>query len=392
VNEEIDALKASGVDVYAAAIACYNNNTYSDADLKDAIRADVPDTVKNALLNIAKDIIEGVKAEEEKNLTKAQSCLGDALSTLDAIELETTELAKRLMTVYLKNGDTQNANTVMEEHITDEVLADSDEEFKAFAQELSKLYDAQYTVNEVFYPYYYNAYAYGGDLDKAEINAALDELITDDADEYLVAFVSYYKYLAEGFTDEDTDTMLGYLTEFAEKMQNYPVLYGTSLAEVYRMKGEYEKAEEVAKEVLDVNIADDYSNSILALMSRINGNVNEALKTAENGIKLSGATYYCASEALIDNLINGDIEKAFEYAKDLYEENLTVDNCEYILIISALYDGSNEEIKSDIDSYVTDINEIFESYGITVSENAQGIIDGDLTPEDVFLKTPYSLS
>ncbi|MCH5197599.1 MAG: hypothetical protein J1E34_01725 [Oscillospiraceae bacterium] len=388
---DIEALKASDIDIYAVTLACYENNTYSDDDLKNAINADLPDKLKLSLVNIGKSIIEGIERENEKNLTKASLSYSEAISTLEALELEATELAKRLIRVYVLNGDTQSANSLKETYITAEVLESSDDEFKTFIDELTKLYNAQYAVNEVFYPFYSEAYYYGKDLNKEEINAALDKLVTDEADEYLLAFVSYYRYLTEGFTDENTDIMLKYLTEFAEKMGKYPVLYGISLAEVYRMSGDYEKAEEIAKEILEINIADDYSNSILAFVYRINNNVDEALKTAEKGVQLSGESYYCAAEALVDLILKGDFEKAFDYAKALYEENLTVDNCEYIKIIAALYDGSNTEIKAELDSYNTEIDELFENYGLTLSDSAKGIIDKTLTPADVFLKAPYSL-
>ena len=392
VLNDVNSLKGADIDVYGTALACYNNKTYSDSDLKDALNTNVPEKIKASLVDLAKTVIEGIESENEKNLTKASARYSEVLSTLEAFGLDASGLAKQLIGVCLKTGDTQNANTLKETYITDEVLADSDDAFKAQIDELTKLYDAQYAVNEVFYPFYYNAYAYGGELNKDEINAALDELVTDDADDYLKAFVSYYKYLAEGFTDEDTDTMLKYLNEFASQMKDYPVLYGSSLAEVYRMSGEYDKAEETAKQILDINIADDYANSIMALSSRIKGDADKALEIALKGTELTDSSNYCAAEAVIGLMLKGDFEKAFSFAKDLYEANMTIDNCEYIKIIAALYKGSDEDLKKEIDSLNADVDTVFQNYSITLSEKAQGIIDGTLTLEDVFLKAPYSLN
>lgn len=390
--KDIDALKTLDIDVYSVALSCYENGTLADADIKNAIKANLPDSVKGAIANIAKTIIEGIEGENEKNLTKAGNRYSQALTTLEAIELDAAPLAMRLISIYLQNGDTQSANSLKEAYITDELLENQSEEYRAMIDELTKLYSAQYTVNEAFLPFYSDAYYNGGQLDKEAVNAALDELLTDEADEYILAFVSYYKYLAEGFTDENTDIMLKHLLDFAEKMENYPVLYGISLAEVYRMSGDYEKAEEVAKEILEINIADDYSNSLIAFVNRINGNTDEALKAAEKGMALSDDSYYCPFEAIIDLILIEDYEKAFDYAKSIYDpSNPTRDICEYIKIIAALYSGDNEELTDELESYAAEIDNLFETYGVPLSDNTQKIINGTLTPYDVFMTAPYAL-
>ena len=387
----IDSLKNVDVNIFETAKALYENKTTADSDVKEALGVKLPDAETAVLVGIAQNVIAGLKAEDEKNLPLAAEKYTDAISTMNALGFSTADVAERLIALNLATGDSQAAYDVRVTHITDEILAGGSESLKATVAEIDKIYEAEDAVNEAFYPFYYNAYYSGASLDKDEVNKALDDLLTDDADDYLRAYVAYFKYLTEGFTDSDPDTMLGYLEEFAKAFKDYPAFYSTVMAEVYRLKGDYKKAEELADRTLEINAADDYANAVKAMVKRIAGKPDEARAVAEKGAALVTSSTYCARELLILDLIDKDYAKAFTTAKRLFDETLTLDNCEYILILAALYQDGDNAVQEEIASYKSQVEELFENNGITVSERAQGLIDGTLTAEDVFLKEPYNL-
>ena len=393
VQQEISGLMGTDVDLYSVAEALYKNRNTSAAEIKNAINvSSLKDTQKNVLVTAAQAIIDGLTAEEEKNLTQAQKDYANALNTLNTLEMDAVPLAKKLITVYLATGDTQNANTLREEKITDEVLEAADADFKAQIEDLDLLYAAQNAANEVFGGFYQNYYYSGAELDKEEIGEALDKLTeAEDANKYTAPFVAYYKYLAEAFTDENADTMAEYLETFAKGVADYPALYSASLGEIYKMQANFTEMEKLADQMLEINVADDFANGAKSLALRIEGKLEEALAAAEKGVELSGQKLSSAAEALICNILLKDYAAAAEYAVDLYDSNLTVPNCEYLLILNALYDGDDAALKESLGSYKTKIEEIFTNYSITVSENTQGIIDGTISPEDVFMNGKYYL-
>lgn len=392
MQAEIDAFGDVDADIFAIAEELYKNGTTADADIKKAIPGTLKDSQKTVLAAAAKAVIDGLTAEAEKNLTKAQKDFGNALNTMNALEMDASPLAKKLVLIYVATGDTQSANKLREEQITDEVLAASDDAFKAQIADLDLLYAAQNAANEVFGSFYQNYYYSGAALDKAEIGAALDALNdAEDANKYTAPFAAYYKYLAEAFTDENADAMADSLKTFAAGVGDYPALYGASLGEVYKMQENFTQMEAMADQLLAIDISDDFANSAKSLVLRIDGKVEEALAAAEKGIELSGKKQSCAAEALICNILLKNYEKAAEYAFELYDANLTVNNCEYILILNALYDGDDSAVKEQLSSYKSKIDEIFTNYSVTVSEKTQGIIDGAVSPEDVFLGGKYYL-
>lgn len=391
VLADIDALKKADADVYDVAVALFENNTVSTDDIRAAISVTLPDAQKAALVDVAETVLAGLKAEREKNLVKAQSLLSEALNTLKALEKPTDALAVKLIRMFLTTGDEQNAYSLREGFITDETLAAADEDTKNTVKVIDAIYAAENAVNEVFYPIYSETYYGGGELDKDAANKALDALLTEDADVYLTAYVNYFKYLAEGFTTADEKTMIGYLTEFAKAFTDYPAFYNSLLAECYRMLGDYAETEALADKILEVNVADDYANSVKAMAARIKGSVDEALKLAEQGTALAETKNYCAREAVICSLLQGDAAKAFGYAKELYDASLTLDHCEYILIIAATAENVDENTQKEIDEYKAKVEQVFSENSVEAGEKAQGIIDGTLKLEDVFLKSPYYL-
>ncbi len=391
MSASLEALKNVDEDVYAVALALFENKTTAADDVRAALHTTLPDAQKNVLVKLAQGVIAALKAEEEKNLTMAQKGLTESINTLGALGMNTVGAAEKLIGLYLTTGDEQSAHSVRETYVTAETLENASDGLKSVVKTIDDIYAAESAVNEVFSPFYSNMYYSGEPLDKEEIGAALDQLLTPEADDYLTAYVYYFKYLTEGFTDADEKTMIEYLREFAKAFTEYPAFYNSMMAECYRMRGDYAEAEALADEALKINAADDYALSLKAMAERIKGNVKEALKLAENGVKLSGTVNNCAREALICYLLQGKPAKAWNYAKQLYDNSLTLDNCEYVLLTGSIAEKADEAVKNEINEYTAKVEEVLANNNAQAGEKAQGILNGELTMEDVFLRSPYYL-
>lgn len=386
--EDLGKVAGFDGDIYEIALDGMQQGKTTEADFADAIGGDYPENITKFLANLALTIVDGINAESEKNLTKAVTYFETALGSLSAFELPLKQTAQKTAALYFESGDTQNFNSVMTTYLENE---DPDEEFKSVFDTASAIYNAQYNANEVFYPYYYN-YAYSGtELNKAEINAALDELIKEDSNSYDKGYVDYYKYLAEAFTDGDDDTMRKYLLSFADYCSDYVMGYGYALCELYSKAGEYEKMSAVADNMLAVNVADDFANGILSLNARISGNIDNALTIALAGEELSGEQLYSTRQAAICSLLKGDFEGAASRASSLFESNLSTQTCELIKIIAAAYDGEDENLKAKIDELDNNVDDVYAQYEVTLSDDAQAFIDGTKTLEDLFLGGTYDV-
>lgn len=391
VLADLEAIKGYKGDLTELAADLYTKGTFTEDDFVKALAdAGLSEAATKAVAQMALTGAEAMQAEDEKNVTKASAYYSTLLGALDTFGLPSEKAAEKAIKVLLISGDTQSANSIKETVFTEDV--EVSDETKATLDELDKLYNAQYAANEAFYPFYYNASYSGAEMNKAEINAALDALVTEDSNEYDKAFVDYYKYLAEAFTDSDTAAMKGYLDSFAAVMADYPLVYGYAAAQLYQQEGDIAKAGEIADKMLAVNVADDYANSIKALALRASGDVDGALAAAENGMELSGAIENCAYEAAIDDLLKGNLKESFELAKELYASQLTTNYCELIMVIKEKYDGDDADMKAELEQYAAEVEETYASYGVEASDAAKGLIDGTLTLEDVFLKAPYDFS
>ena len=388
VQSHIEALGKVKADVYAVAANLYENNTTTDGEIKNALDVSLPDAETKVLVNAAKNVIEGLKAEEEKNLPAAAKYYKDAFSTLDALKLETTALAGKLITMNLQLGN-ENAASEVRDSLPDGLPADN-EALADVVAELDAIVAARSAAEEVFYPYYYNYY-YGTAIDKAELNEKLDALVTEDADDYTKAYVNYFKFFGENFTDADPDTMQTYLEAFADVLSDYPAIYAPLLGEVYKTQGAFDKAEAIADRVLAINAADDYANAVKAFAKRASLNVDEALEIAKKGMELSGSMEYSAREAVICAMLKEDYSAAFNYASQLYDASLTYDNVEYIMIITSLYESDDADEQAKLDEYREKAEKVMDEYTLELGEKAQGIIDGTTTMVKVFMEAPYYL-
>ena len=390
VLEHIDALKNVDADIYGVTKNLFDNNNTTPEEIKNALGLTLPDAETNVLVDVARTIVQGMECEKAKDIPNAQIAYNDALNVLTALGLDADALAGRLINIDLLLGDEQSAYQVRSEAFGEDTAFD-DEELAATVEKIDAIYAAVTAGEEVFYPYYSNYY-YGTELDKEALNADLDALLTEDADEYLTAYVNYFKFFGENFTDSDTDTMAKYLEEYKKPFADYPAFYASLLGEIYKMQGKFDKVEAIADEVLAQNVADDYANSVKSMVRRVSLNVDEALEIAEKGVELSGGQMlYCAREAVICCLLKEDYETAIQYAAELFDSSLTYDNVEYIMLITSFYDGDDPEVQAMMDDYRAQADQVYDSYGIELGEKAQALIDGTTTMVKVFLEAPYYL-
>lgn len=391
---DFEAISEAKINIYALALENAEASRKSAKEIAGRINAPLSDTAKSIIAERVVEVMEGIEALSQKNLTKANASFSSAIVTAEALKLDDTDLAVSLFETMLTLGDTQGANAVIESYLSDFVEhPDADHaDFRERYEEFEKLYNAQYTVNETFYPHYYAAVYAGEEMQRDDILADLDALLTDSDDQYLTAFVNYYKYLTLGFTQGDIGEMTAYLESVKQTLPEHKFIYSHALAECYRTEGEFEKVVEIANELLAINIADDYSASALALNERVNGDLDKALQLALSGMDLSGAYNYSAKEAAVIYLLMEDFENAYDVANRLQEANLTVDNAELLKVICALYDGENTALKTEMEASAAEIDEIFSQYGLEYSENALALIEGTKTAEEVFGSAPYYLS
>ncbi len=390
VTADLEAIAAYKGDVFADAQAQYELGKFTEADftalLKDSA---LSENAVKAIAQMEVTVAEAMQAEAEHDLTKAATYYSSVIGAFDTFGFSTVRLGIKYIDLLITLGDTQTAMSVKETLLPEGT--EIPEDLKHITDELDVLYKAQEDAYAVFYPYYYDAMN-GGALDKTEINAALDALVTADADKYVKAYVEYYKFYLEAITDGDQDTMQKYLENYASIMADYPLAYGTDFAMLCKMNGEYEKAAQTAEKMLAVNKADDYAGSVKAFSQRIAKDVDGALRTAEESMELSGVKQYCAYEAAVALFIKGDHEKSFEYAKQVYTAQPTESCCQLIMVLNALYSGENADMKAELESLTAEIEDLYASYGLEASDAAKGLMDGSLTAEDVFLNGEYDFA
>ncbi len=393
MQAQIEALKAVDIDLYSVATALFRNNTVSPEDIKAAMDLSLPDKDAAVLTDIAISIVDALQEEKNKNLTKATAELSDAMNSVSALDLPTAGIVEKLLGLFLQTGSDQNAVSIRTNYVTDEMLANGSAELKALTEITDAIKNGQTAAETAL-----NAlYAENESPAKADVIAAMDAMESNSKDKYEIAYAEYYKYMAEvRLGDTDNTAALKYLQAFSKAFTEYPAFYNTLLAEAYRMEGDYDKALEVANQALEYNIGDDFANGMIAFILRIRNDLDGALAAAEKGMELSDTVFACAEQAVICYMLKGDFINAFKYAKQLYDTNsqnqmLTLNHCDYILLIAASYDGSDAALKEEIDSYKAQVEELYKNSSVTLDENVQGVIDGSTTLEDIFTEEPYAI-
>ncbi len=391
VVEDIETIKTYDGSIYTVALKAYEDGKTKEDDLSEYIETDLSDKVKSALVEILEYCLDAIATEKEKNLTKAYTNYMSTTELCTTFELSQPELTRKTIEILYTIGDINSANSLATESLTEEYIEQSDADFKTLYEKITLSYAAMNAANEAFYSYYYDYYNNGTEIDKEAAFEDLDSLIDSTSNDYDKAFVEYYKYLIEGFTDADTKKMNEYLSAFAEILPEAKFVYGYGFIDNYIADKDYDKALELAKELLEVNIADDYSNMIVALEQRKAGDIEAALETAVNCVENSGEYVYSAREAVIAYMLDGNFEKAYEYATVLYEQSFTVETCElmYVLATEYLKEVKDEELKEELQEQIEYIDYVYSSYSVSHTDATNALVKGEISLKDVFLSEKY---
>lgn len=394
MTENIAQFADYGISVLDIAEKAVADNKTDSADLLSAVKDSVQDiTDENAaiLVSFVDYAVEGIESENGHNLTEASSCYATLTSVLDAFGMADVSVHLKTAKTIFDCGNLSDANTLVTTYLTDEVMADATEEQKAVRDNMVEVFDALNNASEVFSPYYAQYYQYGILMDYDEVSAALNELITDDANNYLKGFVNYCLYFAAVSSEDEVDT-LPIINAMAENMPELVFVYGYYYIDEYLADGKYTLAKNYAEKLLEVNIADEYANSIIALTDRVNGDLDASIESALKGIELSGSSTYCGKHLAVAYMLKGDFESAFGYVSTLYANNMSVDTCDLVLIFDALYEGDDEEILAELESVVAEVEQIYSYYGVTSYNDTLDIISGEKTLNDVFMRGNYDLA
>lgn len=390
--EDIETIKTYTDSIYDIALKASEDGKTGEDDLSAYIDTDLSEKIQPALVSILEYCLKAVIAEKENNLTMANTNYASAAELCATFELSQPELTCKSIEILYTIGDIYSANTYATENLTEDDIEQADSDFKALYEEITLVYAAMDAANEAFYPYYYSYSSAGTAIDKDAAFADLDKLTTESSNKYDKAFVDYYKYLIEGFTDADSAKMNEYITAFAEAMPEAKFIYGYGLIDNYIAEKENKKALALAKELLEVNIADDYCNMIVALEQRKAGDLKAALETAVSCVENSGEYVYSAREAVILYMLEGNFEKAYEYATILYEESFTIETCELMYVLATEYlkeAEDNEALKEELEYTIEYIDYVYSSYSVSHTDTTKALINGELSLKDVFLSEKY---
>ena len=335
--------------------------------------------------------IEGIKAENEHNLTQASSCYATLTSVLDAFGMADTAVHLKTAEAIFNSGNLADSETLVTQYLTEELMADATEEQKALRNKMVAGFEALAEASNVFSPYYSAYYQSGTPMDYDEVSEALNKLITEDADNYLKGFVNYCLYFAAKSSDEDRNA-LPLVDAMAEYMPDLVFLYGYYYIDEYIEDNNFSAAKAQAEKLLQVNIADEYANSIISLIERVNGNLEASVETALKGIELAGSSSYCGKQLAIAYMLQGDFESAYGYVSSLYSNNMSVDSCDLMLVFNKLYDGDDAEIKAELEAAVSEIEQTYSYYGVTSYQDTLDILKGEKTLRDVFAAGDYDLT
>ena len=401
--EKLAALKDIKTDLTAAAQKAAAKTGFTDGDVLSALTAALPAGTDAApLVQAASALARGLQAMNENDLSTAITDMNRALNIENALGLNTNGTAENLIIcmmrsgdarpVYTADGETLDAYGMKQKYITNVYLKLAGEEFKAAAADLDAIHKAFETVEAAFLTVS-NQMDETEEPDKAAFTEALDALEFSEDDVFGHAYLSYFRYVVESVTDKDEPTMEKYLRGFAEPFEKYPAYYAAELATMLLYKGSTDEAAELADLLMENDTSDMQAIYLKQITERSKGNTEEAIALAQRGLDASGVSAF-REELVKCRLAENDIAGAFADAKELFEANaeqLSRDMCEYLLICEALYQGDDADLRADMEEYKAQVENIYETYGITVGETAQDVIDGKKTAAEVFCKPPFAL-
>ncbi len=394
LKEEIAAYEKLGVSVISVAEEAVKAKKTSAKDILAIVKkkAAMTDNQAEVIAAVTVYAVEGIKAEKEKNLTRATTVYATLTSVLEAFGMDDIKTHLKTATVIFDSGNLNDAATLVSTYLTDETMKNATKEQKAQRDKMNSVLTALSATSEVFSPYYAAYYQQGTDIDIKKLSEELNKLITDKTDNYMEGFVNYCLYIAT-ISSGDNEAAAQYLEKMSTLMPDLPFIYGYSYISDYIMAGNFEEAYSYAQKLLEVNIADEYANSVIALCERVNGDLEKAEKAALKGIELSGSSSAeCAQQLAIINMLKGDFETAFGYVSAFYNGNQAMDSFELVLIFNALYKGDNADIKTALAEMVEMVNQTYTYYGVQSYAETKAVVDGTKTLEDVFMAGDYALT
>lgn len=386
VKGELAAFKEIGVSVVTLAESAVKDEKTGSADVLSLVKERVSLKEENVkvVATLVEYAVQAIKSETEGNLTKASTEYSTLASVLEAFGIADVSSYIKTVNVILKLGNLSDASTLVTTYLTDEALKSATEEEKQMCDNMKEIFEGLNAASEVFSPYYAQYYQNGTAMNYEEVSGKLDELIKEDSSDYLKGFVAYCKYFAAISADTDMNRR-PLIDEMARYMPDLPFVFGYYYIDEYLQDRNFAAAENYANKLLEVNIADGYANSILALTKRIDGDFDGAVEVALKGIELAGSSSDCEKQLAIAYMLKGDFESAFGHLNSFYSNGASIDSCDLMLVFNKLYTGANEEIKSALASAVAEIQQTYSYYGVTSYKDTTAVLNGEMTLEDVYM-------
>ena len=395
INQEFTDMQQDAGDLSDLSVSVYDlaqkavSASRTDYAALAAESGDINDTKASLIGDLVSFCAEGIKAENGHNYTLAASAFMSTLSVTDALGLKNDTLVFRAVDAAVESGafnQLQNYESLLTEEFAAKLPGDG----AAKVERVHQICSALNAASNVFSEYYMNYSYYGQAIDYEAACADLDALITEDSNNYDRGFVAYCKYFAAVYTDHKED-FRKYVDEMKTEMPDLRSVYGYYEIDLAKENSDYAAALSIAEGILAANTGDDYANATVAFVKRTKGDVEGALAAALKGIELSGAESFSANEAAIDYLLTGDFDSAFKYIKNMYNNAMSIETCDMILIFNALYQGGDKEIKEELSALVQEIEQTYQSYGVSSLSDTTAIINGEKTLEDVFLSGSFAL-
>ncbi len=393
VMEKISEIGKVEINILAVANKAVEDENTSAEDILAAVKAVEGVTDENAdiFASVVSYAVQAITSENEKNLTAASSEYATLTSVLEAFSMTDASLHLKTAEVIFNSGNLSDASTLITTYLSEEAVASLTDEEKASYDKMTAVFAALSATSEVFSPYYSDYYQTGTPMDYDEVKAAFDEKFGEDATNYEKGFVYYCLYMAAASAD-DSSKINEAISGMGKYLSDLPLVYLYYYTDNCLAEDNIGEAKKYAEKILEVNIADGFATSVVAMSKRVGGDIDGAVETALKGIELAGGSAECSFQLAVAYLLKGDLETAYGYVRSVFNENQSLDSYDLILIFDALYEGENEDIKTELATFVSTVNQTYTYYGLSAQEDTQAILDGTKTLEDVFLKGNYKLS
>lgn len=393
IYEKITAVADTGVNVLELGKKAKAEEKTSFEDILVFVKTEDGVTEENAKIFAAftEYAVKALIAEEEKNLTEASSAYATLTSVLEAFTMADASIHLKTAQIIFDSGNLSDASTLVTTYLNEDSVKALSEEEKAVYDKMNSVFEALEATSEIFSPFYADYYQTGAAMDYDKIKAAFDEKFDENATDYEKGFVYYCLYFA-ATSSEDEEKTAEAINGMSRYLSELPLVYLYYSVDSAVNDNDLTAAKEYAEKILDVNIADGFANSIIAMNLRASGDLDGAVEKALKGVELAGTSPDCELQLAVAYLLKGEMEKAFGYITSVYNESQTLDAFDLVLIFDKLYEGDNEDINTELDTLVATVNQTYAYYGLSAQEDTKAILDGNKTLEDVFMSGNYSLS